>query len=298
MWQAQIQRRGVRLSKTFTLKTAAIAWASQAEASIINGQTGQLPDKTFGDLLDRYAKQVSPTKRSAEWEIKRIKAIRLHTIAQVGIRTLNATHVAIWRDERLQTVSNPTARRDWNILSHACEIARKEWRWLKENPFRDLKRPPPNRHRQRIFTNEDIQKLEERATSDHRKQVMRLVRFCIETGMRAGEACGLQSINGNVAYLDMTKNGQSREVPLSARAVELFNDGWNLNSSQLDASFRQMRDEAGLVDLKFHDTRHTAITRLAKVLNPLELARMVGHSNLNELMTYFNASASDIAKKL
>jgi integrase len=298
LWQAQIVRRGVRLSKTFTLKTAALVWAQETEASIINGETGHTPDKTFGDLLEKYSKQVSPTKRGSRWEVIRIQAIGQHRIAQVRLKALNATHVAQWRDERLKTVSSATVRRDWNLLSHACEIARKEWRWIKTNPFRDLKRPPASRHRTRIFTNDDIKALERVSTTDHRKQVMRLIYFCIETGMRAGEACGLREIRGNVAYLDMTKNGQSREVPLSKKAIELFNEGWSLNTAQLDASFRQMKNEAGLEDLHFHDTRRTAITNLSKKLDVLELARMVGHTDIKELLTYYRASASDIAGKL
>lgn len=53
-----------------------------------------------------------------------------------------------------------------------------------------------------------------------------------------------------------------------------------------------------ITDVTFHDTRHLAITRLSKVFNPLELARVVGHSNVNQLMTYYNESAAELAKKL
>ncbi|KJK17754.1 hypothetical protein UB46_34680 [Burkholderiaceae bacterium 16] len=58
------------------------------------------------------------------------------------------------------------------------------------------------------------------------------------------------------------------------------------------------RDRSGLRNLTFHDTRHEAITRLAKKLQPLALARMTGHTDLNELMTYYNESAADIAALL
>ncbi len=51
-------------------------------------------------------------------------------------------------------------------------------------------------------------------------------------------------------------------------------------------------------DLTFHDTRHEAITRLARKLNVLELARMVGHRDLKMLQIYYNESAASIAKRL
>lgn len=55
---------------------------------------------------------------------------------------------------------------------------------------------------------------------------------------------------------------------------------------------------AGIDELTFHDTRHEAITRLASVFNPLELARVVGHSNLSQLLVYYNATAEDLAGRL
>lgn len=50
--------------------------------------------------------------------------------------------------------------------------------------------------------------------------------------------------------------------------------------------------------LTFHDTRHEAITRLAKKLHVLDLARMVGHSDIRQLHTYYNETAADIAARI
>ena len=99
----------------------------------------------------------------------------------------------------------------------------------------------------------------------------------------------------------MTKNGLPREVGLSPRAVELWamvSDGFDLTPATLDAMFRRARDTTGIKGLTFHDTRHEAITRLASKLNVLDLARMVGHQDIRQLQTYYNATADDIAAKL
>ena len=131
--------------------------------------------------------------------------------------------------------------------------------------------------------------------------------FAIETAMRAGEICGLTApdITGRVAHLPQTKNGRKRDVPLSRRALELLAylpvdsaTVFGITSASLDALFRKTRDRASIENLTFHDSRHEAITRLAKKLNVLDLARMVGHTDLNELQTYYNESAADIAEKL
>lgn len=51
-------------------------------------------------------------------------------------------------------------------------------------------------------------------------------------------------------------------------------------------------------DMHFHDTRHEAITRLAKKIDVLDLARMVGHKDLRQRMVYYNASASETADRI
>jgi len=169
-------------------------------------------------------------------------------------------------------------------------------------------------HRDRIITDDEQQRIcwalgweygERAELGIHRVAVAFL--FAIETAMRAGEICGLMpgDIDGRVARLPITKNGKARMVPLSSRAVELLGflpetDGklFGLNSGVLSTYFRRGRLAAGITDVTFHDTRHTAITRMAGIFNPFELARVVGHSNLNMTMIYFNKSADDLAALL
>lgn len=140
--------------------------------------------------------------------------------------------------------------------------------------------------------------------------------FAIETAMRSGEILGVTDqtvdLELRVARLPLTKNGSARSVALSTRAVELLGmlpkveEGaplFDLNDKSRDALFRKARDRAFEKQspedrLTFHDTRHEAITRLAKKLQPLDLALMTGHTNLNELLTYYNETAADIAARL
>jgi len=76
------------------------------------------------------------------------------------------------------------------------------------------------------------------------------------------------------------------------------NTVFDVTKESLDALFRKAKRKALIEDLTFHDTRHEAITRLAKKLNVLELARMVGHRDLKMLMIYYNETAENLAKKL
>jgi integrase len=134
--------------------------------------------------------------------------------------------------------------------------------------------------------------------------------FAIETAMRAGEIVGLRwaDINGAVAKLHMTKNGEARDVPLSVEAVRLLNflprgksddTVFQIDSHSLDALWRKGRDRALVEDLHFHDARREALTRLSKKLPVMELAAVSGHLDLRILMkTYYAPDAADIATRM
>jgi integrase len=51
-------------------------------------------------------------------------------------------------------------------------------------------------------------------------------------------------------------------------------------------------------NLRFHDSRHEGLTRLARKLDVLDLARMVGHRDPRSLMIYYNPTATEIAERL
>jgi integrase len=58
-------------------------------------------------------------------------------------------------------------------------------------------------------------------------------------------------------------------------------------------------DPRMLADLRFHDFRHIATSRLAKSLpNVIELSMVTGHSDLKMLKRYYHVSASELAKRL
>src|ERR1051325_9613933 len=62
-------------------------------------------------------------------------------------------------------------------------------------------------------------------------------------------------------------------------------------------SFTAARNAAGLPDVRFHDLRHTAATRLVGAHIPLsEVGRVLGHSNPNTTYRYVNANV-DTARR-
>lgn len=132
--------------------------------------------------------------------------------------------------------------------------------------------------------------------------------IALETGMRAGEILSLtrECLNLSSRYCKLlkTKNGDARDVPLTKEAVRLLEKCpgkeklFTVQAASLSALFMKARKRAEIPDLTFHDSRHEAITRLARKLDILDLARMVGHRNLASLRIYYNPTAAEIASRL
>lgn len=294
LWRAQVNRRGVRKSQAFENKGAAVAWAGMVEAEIMAGVRGDIPNLTVAQLLDRYSREVSEGKKGKRWEQIRLKALGRDLLASVRLRQLDTPHVAEWQERRLKAVSGASVRRERNLLNNVFEIARKEWRWLRKNPFEGVRRPKDARPRNRVATSAEISTLLSSASPELRKAIV----IALETGMRASEIPRAE-VRGKVAYLSDTKNGEVREVPLSVKAAEQFRQGVNLTAGSISALFAKLTDTAGVKGLTFHDLRRTAIVSLADKLTPMELAKMVGHKDLRmTLNVYFKADAEKVAEKL
>jgi integrase len=141
-----------------------------------------------------------------------------------------------------------------------------------------------------------------------------------------------------VAHLPATKNGSARDIPLSSRAVavlESMNKVNDRDKERFDQSeerdigrvFKIRQDAVTraferavtrarklyveecenakhrpdgqfLTDLRFHDLRHEATSRLASIFPMHELTKITGHRDPRMLMRYYHPRAEDLAKRL
>ena len=309
-WRAQVARRGIRKSKAFPTKQQARDWAAAEERRILDYTPGDSTE-TLANVLTRYANEVSPTKRGERWEIYRLKAWCSTPIAAKRLRDIAPADIAEWRDARLKEVAPGSVAREMTLLSAVFGHAVREWGLLSRNPMTGVRKPTQPPARDRVPTPAELDAMRIAAGEDLGTVIGRAFHaflFSIETAMRAGEVCGLTwrdvDLARRVAHLPMTKNGTARDVPLSGEAVRLLealpraDPVFGLTTAQLDANFRKLRDRAGVKGLTYHDSRHAAITALARKLDVLDLARMVGHRNISQLLGYYNPTAEDIAKRL
>jgi integrase len=141
-----------------------------------------------------------------------------------------------------------------------------------------------------------------------------LVILAIETGMRRGELLGLQwehvQFAKRIVHLPLTKNGESRDVPLSRRATDTLaalskNRQPNadlvfpMSGNSVRLAFEHLRARAKMSNFHFHDLRHEAITRLfERGLNIAEVSAISGHKELKMLQRYTHLRAIDLVSRL
>lgn len=321
-WRAEVEKLGVRDSKTLPTKEAARAWASTREAAILAGTVSRWPRKTVGDAFDRYGEDVSPRKRSGAAEVLRLAAVRrdFPALASKLLHEVTTADVAAWRDARLAKVSRSSVQRDANLLRNVWAVAAREWAWCPEpTPWRGLKLPGDNPPRDRLVTWREARRILRRCgyvTGRRPATMMEEAGYAflvaLRTAMRAGEVLGMSGetvdLRRRVVTLETHKTAEQvgrRVVPLTPAGHRLLSALWrpgplfSLSAASLDSLFRKATRSQLVQDLHFHDSRGTALTHLARRVDVLTLARISGHKDLRQLLeSYYRETPEQIAARL
>src|SRR5262249_46342629 len=105
-----------------------------------------------------------------------------------------------------------------------------------------------------------------------------------------------------------TKTMRERQVALTARLKTVIERLRKDSTKEPDdlvfgvtdnvkRSFSTARHAAGLADVRFHDLRHTAATRLVAAHIPLsEVGRVLGHTQANTTYRYVNADLDTVRR--
>jgi integrase len=316
-WRVKVRRVGLPAqTKTFDNRTHAQQWARSVESDLDKGivvdrRTAQR--LSLAEVLERYRREVTPTKRGSADENLRLKAMAQRPFARIRMSALTSSQLAAYRDERLKVVSGATVNREFSVLSHAIDTARREWDvYLPTNPCTLVRRPPQGRPRDRRLQGDEEKRLLTACRGARNKWLAHFVALAIETGMRRSELLGLLwdnvDLERRTAFLPVTKNGESRGVPLSSRAVEVLRalpsstNGrvfGELTREALKQSFNRAARRAGITGLRVHDLRHEATSRFfEKGLNVMEVASVTGHKTLQMLKRYTHLSVTDLATRL
>lgn len=318
-WRAAVFRKGARATKVFITKREAEAWAAAKDVELSSVQAIP-PGKryTLSEAMVRYRDTVSTTKRGERWEALRINAFLASGLPMFSkkIGDVSPDDIGAWRDYRLGLVSGSSVNRELALVSSIFETARREWRWIAVNPVKDVRKPKCADHRETIITQSQVRTMCRALgyTRGPAKSVRQAVAVCflvaLRSGCRAGELTSLAWPQVHERFFTVSGKTGKRDVPLTRSGRRLFEqmrgfDGktvFGLTPQTLDALFRKARSQAGLSGFTFHDSRHTAATRLVKKfgtrIDVLTFCKMMGWKDPKMAMTYYNPTATQIASVL
>lgn len=344
-WHVQIRRKGYDAqTKTFNTRVEAEAWARNVENEMDRGvfvSRAEAESTTLYEALDRYEREVSKLKKGHDQERYRIAAWKEHPLAKRSLASLRSSDFAEYRDNRLAAgASAATIRNDLAVISHIFTTCAKEWGIPVVNSVANIRMPRANNSRDRRLVGDEETRIQaafdaaEKAGGGKRTNIWMRSAFvvAIETAMRQGELLGLRwehiDLKRRVAHLPETKNGDTRDVPLSSRAVAALEtlphaikgQVFATTASALDQSWRRcvarsrrmyeaelkqagvsdrdIADDPLLLNLTWHDLRHEGTSRLADKLAMHELMKVTGHKDSRNLARYYHPKAEDLAKKL
>ena len=148
-WQVIIKRKGhPPQSQTFELKKDAEKWGRLQERLMDVGQwvdRSEAEQTTLEELLDRYQREVSPSKKGAIIESYYINTFKKSEISKYSVAAITGQLIAKWRDKRIKEVSGSSVSRELTLLSHVFTVAIKEWGFaINCNPVSFVRKPSSN----------------------------------------------------------------------------------------------------------------------------------------------------------
>lgn len=332
VWQAQVRKKGYPTQiKTFDLKGNAQKWAKKIEREMEAGtwkDTKEASELNLSKALDRYLECVTPkkrpdTQRSENLSAKNLKA----SLGKLSLLQVTPEKVAEYRDQRLKTLSENSVRIELSLLSNLYKIAEREWSYHGLiNPVSQIIKPKIPQGRCPMLSEEQIKNLLEETQKSPNKLLYPFTLLALHTGCRSKE---IRSLRWNQVFLDdgyisltgdETKTHQSRTIPLTSAANNVFRDlreiikkkkGVNFRISKTDmvfpargeksnprdmhVGFNRAVKRAGLDNLpgfgklRIHDLRHLCGSYLLMSGVDLETVRSVlGHRDITTTQRYLH----------
>lgn len=325
-WRIQAKYKHLRDAATRDTPEECIQWAHKRLMEMQLEYEKELknlnkPKCTLRELFNLYYNKVGQFKKGKDYIKNHIKYLDRYygDLADISIHDITPKLITENREKRLKSVKPATVHREMSLGSSVFTYAVREVFFVVSNPFNLVKKPTkPVPRKNRIYQDQIDKVL---AGLDNYNDTMIpqtpahfiawSFLFAIETAMRKSEILGIckEHDRGDFIHLPDTKNGTSRDVPLSNKARVLLDllpvkKGYLIphNSNSFRLLWQRNLKRTGLSgQFTFHDTRHEAITRFVHTLKlPVEiLAKITGHKTISVLVnTYYNPTASEIAKML
>lgn len=318
-WQIDyLDPGGKRVRQSFKTRKEAAAELGKRVSLIAEGRYLDVKPEcktTLAELCDRY-KQNFAGQRSFQNKGRYLENFKEHFGPGTLLDNIRFIHLETYRNNlKMKPVTikrggavivrgfrkDASINREIACLHHLFKKA-VEWQLLERSPF-DRGRSlivKENNKRLRFLTEDEIQKLLA-VCLPHLRPV---VECAVLTGMRRGEILSLKwdQVRNGFIYIDRTKTNEARQIPVSDALEAVFKDirrkeglrseyvftyqGRPLKNN-IKHSFNSAVKKAGLVDLHFHDLRHTFASQVLLNGGSLkDVQELLGHKSMTMTLRY------------
>lgn len=324
-YRVKVRLKGhVPESASFSRKTDAREWAQRTESDIKAGRHfGVSKRHTLAELLDRYEQVELPRLKSARTVKAKLDWWR-NGFGTVALSALTRETIARARDDLQATPkqrgqgqrSAADINRTLAALSSACSYAVKELGWLDRNPLELVRKPAENKGRVRFLSETELPQFLQKCRESTNPLLYLAVLLALTTGARQAEVMGLRwpqiDLVCRTATLHDTKNGDSRQLPLSGEVLGLLREhskvrpidddrlfppkaGSKSPFLDLRAPFKAALKNSGITDFHWHDLRHTAASYLTMAgTTPLMLSKILGHRTMAMVGRYAHLAPATV----
>ncbi len=313
VWHIDKRIRGRRLCescRTSDREEAEAYLSHRIEAIRRSELYGERPRRSFRLAATKYL--VEGTKRSLSRDAQDLDCVD----SFIGALPLDQVHMGTLQpfveSRRRDGVRSATVNRTLAVVRRVLNLASRLWRdeagltWLVTPPmiqmvdWGDARKPYPISRKE-----------EKRLLAKLPAHLQRMALFCVNTGTRQEEVCGLRwdwevrvpelSTSVFIVPGGRVKNGEDRLVVLNRVALSVVNElrgghpeyVFTFRGARVgriyNSAWKRARIKSGLPSLRVHDLKHTFGRRLRAVGVPLETRRvLLGHKN-GDITTHYSA---------
>lgn len=337
-YRVKVRRKGVSETRTFDSLKEAEDWARIMEGKVTGDEyqdRKKARDTSLSQACDWFEANLDRSKADAKNKVSKLSYWRASAFASWSVVSIKPADLIRWRRDVLDEdnaedgeVCGPDAECGPQTVVHRLNVLSQilqRWALAHDQPITNPVvrgvRPPLPRGRDRRLMEGEEKRLLKAAEASSRTWLKAVIIIAIETCMRQSELAGLTWDRVKLdaefphAYLVKTKNGKPRKVPLSQRAVEAFRSLYPAGVSGVIGAkpifpvetgrgiahaFRDAISDQDFPDLRWHDLRHEATSRLFELtdLRDTEIMAITGHLRPEMLARYTHLRSDRLAARL
>jgi len=277
-------------------------------------------DLTFADFAkDLYIPHAKMHKKTWQEDVYKLDRRILPLLGDFRLSTITVRDVTALHARVNEATTATTANHYLTLVRRMLNLAVK-WGLIEKNPTAGMEkfREPP--HRERYLTKDELPRFLRALEEMEDRLSMAAITLLLFTGCRKGEILSLTwgNVQENRIFLPVTKNGNSRSVPLNVKAREvLVKLKAGREEAAPDADFvfpsrhgaaqghlediRRVFDRvcraADIDNLRIHDLRHSfASIAVSSGASLYDVQKLLGHSDVSMTQRYAHL-ADDILQR-